>query len=736
MRLLLFLLISGVAAHASASQGNDSRDVRAFMEAIATGIAGYEQRAAWHAKEDVVCLGLEAVDAASGKRRNLDPDTAIGAARALGADAAEPKVTPNGMPCGALMDFGVVAFDADLLTGVVKRRPSVEAAWREPRMVRSMFPMFHWDRRENLSPDGRWYQTLIGDDIGMRSPLTNEVVRLTSDGAPDHQYFQAYDIWERAGEQWSPDSTRFVGRLHDARGSKGLLVFDTLRGEEVVKRFTYWTRAGDALPVTTLFVFDVRSRSKIALSETGSRDSYLFFLDWSPDGRRVAYVRVARDAKRYEVFEADAATGEAVRILEEIAQTGMVKWPGPPKTFHYLPDGKQFLWRSDRDGYSGYYLYARDGKPPRKVSPDGYDVTLVGVDATSSALILTGAPDPTRPFDHRLLRLPLGARTPSILASETGVHEAMLSASGRFLLDKHHDLDRPPVTVIRSSLDGRIVAGVQRASLSAALAAWPAPERVVGRAADGKTAVHGVLYRPFGFDPRKRYPVVERIYGGMQLRAAPSGFAGLDEDDYEVMLAYLASRGFVVVMLDAPGTPGRGRDYLMARHGSWPDGIIADHAAALREIASTRPWMDMSRVGIDGNSFGGMLALRGALEEPSLYRAVAASVPQTDLLDSIAWMEFQVGNVAHNRAAYERGALAPRMKDLSAPLLLVAGTSDVNVTFSNLTTLLDALAEAGKRYRLVLFPQTNHTHDGRGDRYAYAVAQIATFFETELGGPR
>jgi dipeptidyl aminopeptidase/acylaminoacyl peptidase len=323
-----------------------------------------------------------------------------------------------------------------------------------------------------------------------------------------------------------------------------------------------------------------------------------------------------------------------------------------------------------------------------------------------------------------------------VLDATPGVHEAELSPSGRFLLDTHHDVDRPPVTVIRAARSGRVVAEVQRASRRGELAALPLPERIAGRAADGKTAVHGVLFKPFGFDRSRRYPVVERIYGGMQLNAAPAGFPTLSGDDYDLMLLYLAQRGFVVVMLDAPGTLGRGREYSLARHGRWPDGIIADHAAALRDVAAARPWMDLSRVGLDGNSFGGMLAIRGGLEAPSLYRAIAASVPQTDLFDSIAWMEFQLGTVDSNRAAYERGALAPRMRDLSTPLLLIAGTSDVNVSFSNVTTLVDALAEAGKRYQLVLFPGTNHTHDGRGDRYAYAIAEIAAFFERELGSAR
>lgn len=725
----LVLLWAVFAAPLALAQDYDLREVRGFLDGIANGISGYEHEAVWHPSGDTICIGQAAIDAWTGQRRELDTATAIAAARAAGADASTPQIEPSDEPCSATLKFGTSVFDADLLTGAVK--PHYDA-----RKVRVMFPMFHWDRRENLSPDGAWFQTLIGDDIGVRAPHTDEAIRFTTDGAPNYQYFQAYDIWERAGEQWSRDSTRFVGRRHDTRSSKGLLLLDTLGGKEALRHFTYWTRTGDALPVTTLFVFDVRARTKVALSETGTPDSYLFFLDWSPDGKRIAYVRVARDLRRYELFEADAATGVSVRLLEEVAKSGIVKWPQAPKTFHYLPDGRRFLWRSDRDGYAGYYLYARDQRAPHKVSPDGYEVSLVAIEKSGDALILSGAPDPVRPFDERLLRWRFSGRKAAFLSDEKGVHEAQLSPSGKFLLDKHHDIDRPPTTVIRRASDGSIVATVQRASLKPSLAALPAAERIVATAADGKTQIHGVLYKPVGFDPAKRYPVIERIYGGMQLNVAPHGFPALSQDEYDQMLLYFAARGFVVVMLDAPGTLGRGREYSMARYGTWPDGIIADHAAALRGVAKARPWMDLTRIGLDGNSFGGMLALRGALEAPDLYRAVAASVPQTDLIDSITWIEWKLGALAGNRAAYERGALAPRMKDLRTPLLLVGGTSDVNVTFSNLTTLLDALAEAGKPYELVLLPETNHTHDGRGDRYAYAIAAITRFFSARLGTAR
>lgn len=708
-----------------------------FMLDLHGGIKGYEIRPAWHADRDIACTATHAVDAETGVRHPLDTASVVAAAQAQGG-AGVPKVVP-GAACKAKLIFSDRAFDADLVTGAITPLPvpgSPEAEWRTIKKARLMFPMWGSDRYEIASPDGQWAQTFMGDDIGVRSTATNAVTRFTDDGTPTFRYYTGQDVWEASREIWAPDSTRFVGRLHDARASKGVRIFDDLDGEQKVHHFTYWTRVGDALPLTTLYVFDVRTGERIALSETGSANDYLFFLQWNADSSRVAYVRVARDLSRFELFEADANTGRSELLLEEVAKDGMVRWPLSQKSFSYLPDGKRFIWRSDRDGYFGFYLYARDGRRPLKVSPSGYDVDLLGIAPKGDAIYLSGAPDPRATFDDDLLRQPLnGKAAKRFSGAPGGVHNVLLSPSGRHLMNTHHDIDRLPATDILDAASGRVLAeAIQSATLTPARAAWQAPERFVARSADGRQAVHGVIMKPYGFDPAKRYPVIERIYGGMQANNVPKGFMGIGADEYELMLPYFASQGFVVVLMDSPGTMGRGRDYFMERYGTWPDGIVTDHAAALREVAKTRPWMDMERVGIDGNSWGGMLAIRAGLEQPGLYKALAASVPQTDMRD-IAWMEFHLGREEDNPDAYDRGALPPRMKDLTVPLMLVAGTSDVNVSIYNTHQLVDALAEAGKPYDLVLFPGTNHGHEGRGERYVYAVAAITRFFKRELGGP-
>jgi dipeptidyl-peptidase-4 len=151
---------------------------------------------------------------------------------------------------------------------------------------------------------------------------------------------------------------------------------------------------------------------------------------------------------------------------------------------------------------------------------------------------------------------------------------------------------------------------------------WTPPERFRVKAADGVTDIYGVLYRPRGFDPAQRYPVVDGVYPGPQVdRVAPCfdpGGMGLDAEP-------IAALGFVVVAVDGRGTPGRSTSFHDASYGHLADaGCLADHVAALRQLARTRPWMDLDRVGAFGHSGGGFATVRAMLDFPEVHKVGVA----------------------------------------------------------------------------------------------------------------
>lgn len=670
------------------------------------------------------------VDVASGEQRlkwTMEQLAAL-----VGAPADDLSVNISADPFAALISYeggaAHLAFEPDAVP--------VEIAPKDPaRMVRSMFPMNGYDRHENISRDGRWYASLDGQDLAIRAVGADDPRVLTRETNPRRVWFHGNDIWERSGDIWSPDSSRFVARLHDSTNTPGIDLIDYLVEGDEHGRFAYWARAGQPLPRTELYAVKSETGARTRLGPAGTVDDHLFFIEWSPDGESVLAIRYARDLSKQEVFAIDADTGAARTIATRTAVDGWVKWPAGPQTIQHMPNGG-YLLRSDESGYFQYYHLDQTGDVVSQLTFGDEDVGgVIGFSPDGDWLFFYSSVSPDRPYDQIPHRVSLDNGSVEQLSEETGTHRATLSPDGTHLVTVHSDFDRASRADLLTS-SGEWVATLAQTSTPETIHGLPLPEPFTVMAADGETVMHGTLLKPSGFDPTQSYPVIHRVYGAMQSRVLPSGFLteniGYPGGEYNGMLTYLADAGFVVVTMDAPGTPGRGRNYNLTHWGDWPGSTPDDYAAGLMELARSRSWMDTSRIGIDGNSWGGYVALHSALERPDIYKTVSISVPETDLLDHVHWIEWQIGTPESNPDVYENGNLADRASELESEIIIVAGTSDVNVPISNTMKLLDGLADAGKPYDLVIFPGTNHPHQGRGDRYAYAVERIRAFHDTHL----
>lgn len=605
----------------------------------------------------------------------------------------------------------------------------------KPRLVRSMFPMANYDRREVASPDGKWLAGLEGPDLAYRQSDSAAASIVTRESEAGRVWFLGNDIWEDSDTVWSPDSTRFVARLHDSSAVPAIAMIDYLGPREEVRSFSYWTRAGEPLPSTRLAVVDVRTGALKPIGTASGPDRHLFFVEWSEDGRSILALRYSRDLRQQEVLAIDAATGTERVVYRRMVESGWTKWPSGPRTIRHLPGGR-YLLRSDHEGFFQYYVLGRNGDILRRLTNGKVDVgEVIGIDGKRRLLYFLAPASPERPYDQIPHRVSFDRGQPKILSQRSGVHKAVLSPDGQTLATTYSSEAQASATELISA-DGKPIAGLAAGDTPALIGGTPLPERITVPSANPGTLMHGLILKPADFDPTRSYPVILRVYGGMQSRTSHDGFwperLGWTGSEYHGMLNYLAASGFVVVMLSPPGTPGRGRDYNLANHGIWPGRLPQHYLAGLQALARDRPWMDLGRVGIDGNSWGGYTALYTALETPEAYRSVSVSVPQTDFADHVHWIEWQLGTPAQNPVAYAAGGLQNRVGGLRSRLLIIAGTSDANVPVSNTMKLLDGLAEAGKPYDLVLFPGTNHLHQGRGDRYAYAAEAIRTFHTRHL----
>ena len=568
------------------------------------------------------------------------------------------------------------------------------------------------DRKERLSPDGKRLTHIQNYNLWIRSATTNELRQLTTDGRENYG-------WENAA--WSPTGRQLlVTRTDTAPVHKQPLVEWLSRDQNV--RFLPFVQVGGPLPRVELYLVDPedgKSRKIDTGQAAGDYDSFIIPLRWRVGGSEFLFMKMTRDWKRLELRAADAVTGRSRILLTEEQPTFLAgTYLGNVASFlaSLLDDDQHFIWRSQRDGWSHLYLYDFSGRLNRRLTTGQFPVLNVEAVDEKAGWVYFNARAEARLYDTHLYRVPLGRSGPMArLTTGQGVHSAQFSPSGQYFVDTFSSPTTPPISELRRA-DGNFVRGVARGTVADFTPKdWTPPEEFVVKAADGVTDLYGLLYRPYGFDPSKRYPIVETIYAGVGEQAIPHIFSDAVPDSLllqggEPLNEGLRRAGFVVFAVDGRGTPGRSKAFEDVVYGRLGQHEIPDHVAALKAVAATRPYMDMERVGIAGPSYGGFFAIRALLQAPEVYKVAVARAPGGNRLDGPqGGTEPYMGTPGPaNVEAYAAASNEQLIAGMRGKLMLVLGTSDMNTPFYNIR-YVEYLARADKDYRLVILPQAGHS---------------------------
>ncbi|HYR12431.1 MAG TPA: DPP IV N-terminal domain-containing protein [Longimicrobium sp.] len=540
--------------------------------------------------------------------------------------------------------------------------------------------------------------------------------------------------WEVNPRGWDP-SGRWLAAIRMT--SDGVHTVPVINYSGPLERIepAQYPKSGTPLPVATIHLIDTGSGGGMRQVALDLRDAYVWIPGWRAQPAELLVMRMTRTGKQLDLFAVDPDDGSS-RLLARDArpETSVAALDfatgGWANQVTLLPDGSGFLWFSERDGSRHLYRYGWDGGAPRQLTRGAFVVhRVVRVDSASGQVYVIASADAARPYDQHLYALPANGGALRPLTREPGIHDVRFSPSGRAFLDTHSSIDRPYATDLRRA-DGSQVARIEAADTAplAALGHRP-PEPFTALAADGTTRIHGVIYTPTDFDPARRYPVVDYIYAGPWISAVQKEYAptlGMHR-----VAASLAEMGLVVVMVDGRGTPGRDKAFQDATYGRVGQMEIADQVAALREAAGTRPWMDLSRAGIAGHSWGGYFALRGMLTAPDFFRAGYAGAPG-DVTESAVINEPHMGMPAENPEGYQKASNLPLAANLAGPLKIMHGTSDVNAPFSTTMRMIGALIAADRRFDLLVIPGAPHNPAEPVGRYYRQ--DLRRFMAVELQG--
>lgn len=599
------------------------------------------------------------------------------------------------------------------------------------------------------------YNLWLLDSRGGRRPLTR-------DGSRDVDYgaflgFMSVVSLEKLGSAappiaiWSPDSQRIATCRTDTRQVPQMPLVQAAPEEGTRPKLHLYPfpmpgdEHGAKLDLLFIDLSGHQVRAKLDGLETFSFAPLAAANGWwEADSRYFLFRNVSRDGHRSDLWRIDTATGDAERLLTDTTPgCGRPVMTGALLA-QRLGDGR-VLWGSEADGWQHLYLVQPGSDQPwQQVTQGAWRVSAIHyVDETAKRIFFSaqGKEAGIDPYYVQIYSIAFDGSDLRRLTPEDLEHsptfafrsgnaaakrQTAFSPNGRWFVDCFGAVDRPAVSVLRRS-DGELIMELEQADGSDS---WPLdmplPEPFRATALDGQTELWGAVYRPANFDPTRSYPVVEIVYGGPQIAVTPKTFRqGIKAPTAEM----LAALGFVTIIIDGPGTPGRSREFWFRSYGrSESCGGLDDHVAAIKGLAVERPWMDLSRgVGITGFSGGGYATVRAMAEHPDFYMVGVSICGNHDQAGYVAgW-----GDVFHglyDPDLYRAQANVEVANKITGKLFLIHGEMDDNVHPSQTLQVVDALIKADVDFDLLVVPNADHGVA----RHPYAARRTHDYFLKHL----
>lgn len=566
-------------------------------------------------------------------------------------------------------------------------------------------------QREELatfSPNGRFVAFVREHDLYVVDVETATERRLTVDGGPkilhgkaDWVYFEEIFHRNEQAYWWSPDSQRIAFLRTDDTPVATFSVADPIPPRQPVE-LTPYPKAGDPLPLVQIGFVTVAGGEPLMANLGGytPEQTIVARAGFNHDGSQgLAYV-LNRTQTWMDVVRVDLSSGQVTTLFRESTKA-WVQDHGAPE---FLPDGS-FLFLSERDGFRHIYHYAAEGSLIRRLTEGPWDVSRIQrLDAAAGWVYFSGTKD--APRGSQLFRVKLDGTQLTRLTNEPGSHSVTLSANSAYAIVSHSAHDQP-TRVSLISLDGKPVRTLDTNPVDAldefTLGKW---EHVQIPTPDG-FSLEGSLLLPPDFTPDRRYPVWVKTYGGPYAPSLRDAWMGGNLQDQAH-----ANGGFLVFHVDPRPASGKGVASAWTAYRQLGKQELADLETAVRWLAQ-RSYVDASRVGLSGYSYGGYLTAY-ALTHSKLFAAGVAGAPVTDWRNYDAiYTERYMGLPQDNPKGYDESSVVQAAGKLSGRLLIVHGMMDDNVHVQNTLQLLGAFQAADKYVEVQLYPRARHGIPGK-----------------------
>ena len=547
---------------------------------------------------------------------------------------------------------------------------------------------------------------------GAITQLTKDGSRSIINGTFDWVYEEELNLQD--GWRWSPDGRSIAYWQLDAAGVRDFSLInetDSLYSYPVPVQYP---KAGERNSAGRVGVVSATGGTTEWINVPGDpRETYSARVPWAPGAagsKELILQHLNRLQNTLQVMVADVRSGAVRTVFTDRDST----WVELGDTLRFTGSGKDFVYESERGGWSQLYLVSLSTGQARAVTPPRYDiVTNYGVDPAGAYAYFTASPD--HPSQRYLYRVRLtGSAAPELLspANAAGTHSYLIAPGFQYAVHTFASFGVPPTRAIVTLPQHRTLrVVVDNATLAARVKRLQrGPSEFTTLDVGNGISLNAWIMKPKGFDPGKRYPVLMFVYGGPGSQTVTDNWGG----NQYLWHVLLTQKGYIVASVDNRGTGARGRSFRKVVYGQLGVLETADQGAAGRALAKL-PYVDPARIGIWGWSYGGFMSLNVIFQHPDVFKAAVAVAPVTHwkYYDTI-YTERYMGLPSVNAAGYTKGSPITYVRGLKGNLLVVHGSGDDNVHAQNTAVLVDSLVAANRPFQLMIYPNRTHSISGGG----------------------
>ena len=498
--------------------------------------------------------------------------------------------------------------------------------------------------------------------------------------------------------------------------------FATYPGEYTYK----YPKSGEVNSTVSVHTYDIKSHVTRKMDLPLDKDGYIPRIKFTSDPEKLAIMTLNRHQNRFDLYMANpksalckvAIRDESEQYIKEDEYSNIKFYP------------ENIVLMSERDGYNHLYLYTIGGNLVKQITKGKFEVkSFLGWDKQSNVFYYTSNEgSPLRTAVYKIG----GKGKKTKLSTRTGTNDAIFSSNYSYYINTFSNISTPTLITINDNKGKELATMLDNKKMKEKIATLTLPQKefFTFRTAEG-VELNGWMMKPANFDATKKYPVIMHQYSGPGSQQVLDRWGIGSFSDAGMFEAYMADRGYISVCVDGRGTGGRGAEFEKCTYLFLGVKESHDQVEAAKYLG-TLPYVDGSRIGIWGWSFGGYNTLMSMSEGSNVFKAGVAIAAPTDwrYYDSVYTERF-MRTPKENGDGYDAGSAIKRAPKMHGSLLLIHGTADDNVHLQNMAEYSEALVQAGVQFDEHIYINRNHGISG-GNTRNHLMNRVANFFLRNL----